>query len=114
MDSTVRVEVDGEGNVGAGNQRARPSVDLERRKVIEAMADRIGRLGQEIDAATHEQLTQLRAFDDLDGWHVQGALTADEVSRCNETLDDIPRLQPGEWFGHLQGHLHKHPRHLQR
>jgi hypothetical protein len=44
---------------------------------------------------------------DLRGYvHVQGALSADEVARCNETLDDIPRLQPGEWFGHLQGHTY--------
>jgi len=42
---------------------------------------------------------------DLRGYlHLEGALTADEVGALNECLDDIPALQPGEWYGYVQCH----------
>ncbi len=45
------------------------------RKQIDAVGDRIALISSEIDAATHELLTQLRAFDEASGWYYQGALS---------------------------------------
>ena len=44
---------------------------------------------------------------DLRGYiHVPAALSAAEVAACNSTLDGIPRLEPGQWFGHVHGHTY--------
>ena len=42
---------------------------------------------------------------DLRGYVVfEGALSAAEVGELNGALDEIPRLQPGQWYGHVHGH----------
>jgi hypothetical protein len=44
---------------------------------------------------------------DLRGYvHLRGALSADEVAACNNSLDAIPRLEPGQWWGHVHGHTY--------
>ncbi|MCE9590946.1 MAG: phytanoyl-CoA dioxygenase family protein [Planctomycetes bacterium] len=46
-------------------------------------------------------------FFDLRGYIiVRGALSADEVRACNDTLDAIPPFKPGEWYGALHGHTY--------
>lgn len=46
-------------------------------------------------------------FFDLRGYIVlRGALSPDEVRACNQTLDAIPELAPGEWFGHVHSHTY--------
>jgi len=42
---------------------------------VDTLADRIAETAACIDAATHELLTQIRAFDACGGWHAQGALS---------------------------------------
>ena len=42
---------------------------------------------------------------DLRGYVLlKGALSADEVSTLNATLDEIPRMEPGQWYGHVHAH----------
>lgn len=42
---------------------------------------------------------------DLRGYIVvEGALTLDEVDELNASLDEIPKLNPGEWYGYVAGH----------
>ncbi len=42
---------------------------------------------------------------DLRGYLVlEGALALDEVDRLNACLDEIPKLNPGEWYGYVAGH----------
>ena len=44
---------------------------------------------------------------DLRGYiHLRGALSPAEVAACNAGLDAIPRLEPGQWYGHVQGHTY--------
>jgi hypothetical protein len=44
---------------------------------------------------------------DLRGYVVlEGALSGGEVAELNRALDQIPRLQPGEWYGHVHGHTY--------
>ena len=39
---------------------------------------------------------------DLRGYVLlKGALSADEVSTLNATLNEIPRMEPGQWYGHV-------------
>jgi hypothetical protein len=46
-------------------------------------------------------------FFDLQGFlHLKGALTKDEVKDLNDGLDSIPRLEPGEWYGHVHSHTY--------
>jgi hypothetical protein len=52
-------------------KRMTPSQDLARR--FEAMGDRISTLCAHIDAAMHELLTEIRAFDQSGAWQAQGA-----------------------------------------
>jgi hypothetical protein len=42
---------------------------------------------------------------DLRGYiKLQGALSSDEVDELNAAIDTIPRLEPSEWFGYINGH----------
>ena len=41
--------------------------------VIDELADRVAQAAAVVDAATHELLTRIRAFDESGGWYVQGA-----------------------------------------
>ena len=44
---------------------------------------------------------------DLRGYvHLRGALPPEEVAACNACLDAIPRLEPGQWYGYVQGHTY--------
>jgi len=45
------------------------------RQELDALGERIATISSEIDAATHELLTELRQFDNAGGWHTQGALS---------------------------------------
>ncbi len=45
------------------------------RETIDELGDEIALAATYIDAATHTLLTRIREFDDLDGWHRQGALS---------------------------------------
>lgn len=46
-------------------------------------------------------------FFDLQGFLIRrGALTPAEVRELNATLDAIPKIQPGEWYGGLHGHTY--------
>lgn len=46
-------------------------------------------------------------FFDLLGYIIiRGALNPEEVRACNECLDSIPKLRPGEWYGGLHGHTY--------
>src|SRR5262245_42718243 len=42
---------------------------------VDALADQIADVAAHIDAATHELLTRIRLFDQVGGWHAQGALS---------------------------------------
>jgi len=42
---------------------------------LDALGDRIAQTAAVLDATTHTLLTQLRVFDQRDGWHRQGALS---------------------------------------
>ena len=42
---------------------------------------------------------------DLQGYvQIENALTIKEVEELNNSLDKIPLLQPGEWYGYVQAH----------
>ena len=42
---------------------------------------------------------------DLRGYvMLEGALSAEEVAALNAALKAIPRLEPGQWYGHVHGH----------
>ena len=42
---------------------------------------------------------------DLRGYVIlEGALSAEEVAELNAALEAIPRLEPGQWYGHVHGH----------
>ena len=42
---------------------------------------------------------------DLRGYiKLEGALSSDEVDELNATIDTIPQLKPGEWYGYIHGH----------
>ncbi|MBK36571.1 MAG: hypothetical protein CME26_13715 [Gemmatimonadetes bacterium] len=42
---------------------------------------------------------------DLRGFlKLEGALSPEEVAELNGTIDTIPRLKPGEWYGYVHGH----------
>jgi hypothetical protein len=44
---------------------------------------------------------------DLRGYvHLQGALNAAEVQDLNDCLDEIPPLEPGQWYGHVHAHTY--------
>ena len=43
-------------------------------------------------------------FDLLGYLFLPGALTPDEVADLNACLDDIPSLEPGEWYGYIHAH----------
>ncbi|MCC6579828.1 MAG: phytanoyl-CoA dioxygenase family protein [Phycisphaeraceae bacterium] len=44
-------------------------------------------------------------FFDLRGYlHLRGALSPEEVAQINAGLDVMPRLKPGQWWGHVHGH----------
>lgn len=44
---------------------------------------------------------------DLRGYVIlRGALSADEVGSMNTILDELPRVEPGEWYGHLHAHTY--------
>jgi hypothetical protein len=46
-------------------------------------------------------------FFDLQGYlHLKGALTAQEVADLNACIDEIPPLEPGEWYGHVHRHTY--------
>ena len=46
-------------------------------------------------------------FFDLQGYIiVRGALSTDEVKACNDTLDAIPRIDHGAWWGPMQCHTY--------
>ncbi|MCC7193822.1 MAG: phytanoyl-CoA dioxygenase family protein [Phycisphaeraceae bacterium] len=46
-------------------------------------------------------------FFDLQGFIVRrGVLTSAEVRELNDSLDAIPKLQPGQWYGGLHGHTY--------
>ena len=45
---------------------------------------------------------------DLRGYiQLPGALSREEVTALNEALDAMPKLQPGEWHGHVHGHSYR-------
>ena len=42
---------------------------------------------------------------DLQGYvQIDNALTIEEVEELNYSLDKIPSLEPGEWYGYVQAH----------
>ena len=42
---------------------------------------------------------------DLRGYiQLEQALTSEEVADLNTRLDEIPKLEPGEWFGNVHAH----------
>ena len=44
---------------------------------------------------------------DLRGYvFLRGALSAEEVAALNAILDELPRVEPGEWFGYLHAHTY--------
>jgi hypothetical protein len=44
---------------------------------------------------------------DLRGYlHLEGALSADEVKDLNACLDEIPTLEPDEWYGYVHAHAY--------
>ena len=46
---------------------------------------------------------------DLRGYlHLENALTAGEVAELNACLDEIPPLEPGEWYGYVHAHNYGH------
>lgn len=49
---------------------------------------------------------QIYFFDLLGYIIIRGALSAAEVKACNEAVDAIPRLQPGEWYGAIHAHTY--------
>ena len=47
-------------------------------------------------------------FFDLQGYLiVRGALSVDEVDALNASVDAVPRLKAGQWFGGLHGHHYR-------
>lgn len=52
------------------------------------------------------KLSDLEIFlFDLQGYLVlKNALSAEEVAELNRSLDNLPSLKKGEWFGHIQAH----------
>jgi hypothetical protein len=52
-----------------------PTLAFVPRDDIDTLADQIADTAAHLDAATHTLLTQIRHFDDMSGWHRQGALT---------------------------------------
>src|SRR5215510_13197490 len=74
---------------------------------LEQLGERIAEQAAHLDAATHRLLTDLRAFDERGGWHVQGALscahwlswrvgwtlsTARDHVRVARKLADVPAI----------------------
>ena len=55
----------------------------------EQLGDEIAGLSARLNAATHQLLTRIRAFDELGGWHRQGA------QRCAHWLTWRVGLDPG-------------------
>ena len=46
-------------------------------------------------------------FFDLRGFiQLKGALDAGEVKELNAGLDALPRIEPGQWYGHIHGHTY--------
>ena len=44
---------------------------------------------------------------DLRGYlHLEGALSQNEVAELNATLDALPPIQKGEWYGYIHGHMY--------
>ena len=44
---------------------------------------------------------------DLRGYlHLEGALNSGEVDELNSSLDAIPPLEPGDWYGHVHAHTY--------
>ncbi len=42
-------------------------------------------------------------FFDLRGYLLlEGALSQNEIAQLNAALDALPRLEPGQWHGHIQ------------
>ena len=49
---------------------------------------------------------QIYFFDLLGYIIIRNALTLDEVKACNDCLDAIPPIKPGEWYGPIMGHTY--------
>ena len=44
---------------------------------------------------------------DLQGYiHIEGALTESEIDELNSCADNIPSLNPGQWYGYIHGHTY--------
>ena len=60
------------------------------------------------DAAVYHRsgLTDMeRYLFDLNGYLIlRGALSPQEVTACNESLDSLQDCRPGEWRGRIHGH----------
>ena len=44
---------------------------------------------------------------DLRGYlHLEGALSQNEIAELNATLDALPPIKKGEWYGYIHGHMY--------
>jgi hypothetical protein len=96
-----------------------PCADSEKARtamMISALGDRIAETSARIDAAMHQFLTDLRLFDQAEGWRVEGALsaahwlawrvgmdqgTARERVRAARALGDLPLIDGALRTGEL-------------